>query len=58
MKERVLALLELWSGPASRVATVNPCTAAMAAIWPSAIEIARPGARARLTSPAYIVAAC
>ena len=46
------------NGPVSRVATVNPCTAAMAAIWPSAIEIACPAARARLMSPAYIAAAC
>lgn len=36
----------------SRVATVNPCAAAIAAIWPSATEMARPAARARPTNGA------
>lgn len=36
------------------MATVNPRTAAMAAIWPSAMEIVCPAARARLTRCAYI----
>jgi len=45
-------------GAVSRVATVNPRIAAIAAICPSAMEMARPDARARLTRAAYTVAAC
>ena len=40
------------------MANVNPCTAAIAAIWLSAMEIVRPDARARLIHTEYAVAAC
>jgi ammonia channel protein AmtB len=40
------------NGAVSRVATVNPYTAGMVAICPSATEIAKPLAIARLTSKA------
>lgn len=45
------------NGSVSRVATANPCTAAMAAIYPSATEMMRPPIRARLIKGAYASAA-
>ena len=45
-------------GAVSRVAMVNPCTTAIAAIRPSATEMRRLLALARPTMGAYAIAAC